>query len=66
MTNREKMIQTNEYDFLIRIQNNLENTVPILRDYCILDLITGRNIKCELPCKKCIQKWLNERENWEA
>lgn len=66
MTNREKMIQTNEYDFLIRIQNNLKDTVPTLRDYCILDLITGRNIKCELPCEKCIQKWLNKRENWEA
>ncbi len=70
MKNRDRYIlKVNEYDMLIKIQENIMDT-----GYnCILDGITGKKIKCPEEmrgkvgamsrlevCGNCIQKWLNE------
>lgn len=70
MKNRDRYInKVNEYDMLMNMQYNLTD---ICCD-CVLDIITGKKIKCPeemrgkigaqsrlAVCSKCIQKWLNE------
>lgn len=61
MKNRERLLNTNQYDLLIRMQNNLEKGMEI---YCILDIITGKLKQCNgMECEECIQQWLNEEEH---
>ena len=72
MKNRERYIlRVNEHDMLLNMQYNLMDCCC----NCILDIITGKKIKCpeEMKgkvgaqsrlaiCSKCIQAWLNEEE----
>ena len=64
MTNREKLLNTNLYDLLCRMQINLDNLLPSVEfNFCVLDLI-GVDIDAYCDgmgeCEKCLQKWLNE------
>lgn len=60
MKNRERLLRTNKYDLLLRIQSNLNKSEdPSL---CVLDMISGHRVECKPPCKNCIQEWLNEEE----
>ena len=55
MTNREKLIKTNIYDLLCRI--NLE--MPC---FCVVQAL-GEEEKpdtCDNNCDRCIESWLNE------
>lgn len=66
MTNRDKLLETNEYDLLVKIQEAMIDGCC-----CIIDAITGQCHPCKwydvshtaLPddCRDCIQKWLNEK-----
>lgn len=62
MTNRDKLLETNEYDLLVKIQEAMVGGCC-----CIIDAISGQCYPCKtdrtLPddCKDCIQKWLNEK-----
>lgn len=61
MTNREKLLNTNIYDLLVSIQDNIFQ--------CVLEAIEGHSIPCaydidccsqDANCKKCIQEYLNK------
>ena len=62
MTNREKLLHTNLYDLLCRMQKNGSD--------CVIEQITGtpQDERCEkhesgwvTQCKECIAAYLNER-----
>ena len=55
MTNREKLIQTNIYDLLCRINSQM----PC---FCIIQALGDENKPdiCDDKCDKCIESWLNE------
>lgn len=63
-TNREKILKTNLYDFLLSINNPYENA-------CIIENITGENIYDEneyrcwqtaypKDCAECVERFLNK------
>ena len=59
MTNRKKLLQTNEYDLLMKFNNRIRQDDP----FCIMELLTGNDVEdsCDyIACDKCIQDWLNE------
>lgn len=68
MTNRKWLhTQTNEYDLLIKAQEQLVTYAP----RCVLRLIDSKSNKCPMTfeefqkndtrkCSECIQNWLNE------
>jgi hypothetical protein len=71
MTNREKLLHTNIYDLLCRMQENVKNE-PFDRGLlpCVLFYVTGdANIyhcvdyyDCgKIDCNRCIEEWMNER-----
>ena len=64
MTNREKLMHTNIYDLLCRMQINLDNLLPSVDcNFCVLDLIgvdTDAYCDGEGECEKCLQKFINE------
>lgn len=56
MKNREKILNTNLYDLLIKMNDRIES------EQCIIDLLsTGVSdyLFCHGSCEECIQKWLN-------
>lgn len=62
MTNREKLLHTNIYDLLCRMQKNGSD--------CVIEQITGtpQDERCEkhesgwvVDCRSCIAAFLNER-----
>lgn len=63
MTNRKWMLEQNEYDLLMRFNNYMD----LFSTHCALELVAtedwweknGRST-CDLECKECIQRWLNE------
>ena len=66
MTNREKLMNTNIYELLVKIDGRLP-------EYCILMVVPGGYDDCPknsispydprwCSCEECIQKWLNEEE----
>lgn len=64
MTNREKLLQTNLYDLLCRMQKNGSD--------CVIEQITGmpQGERCEkhesgwvTQCRECIAEYLNERSD---
>ena len=62
MTNRLRLLKTNEYELLLRIQGymNYFNS-----DMCILEAVMNMPIpmdECSGNCRECIQKWLNIEE----
>jgi hypothetical protein len=67
MTNREKLLKTNEYDALLKMQENL-NAANVRGDTpCIMDVLGvadsyERHLRQD-NCEECIQKWLNEEES---
>lgn len=59
MTNRERLIKTNEYDLLVKIQKCLHESIC----RCILDTISDKYVACKSSsCEECLKKWLNEEE----
>lgn len=63
MTNREELININEYDLLLRIQSYMDagHEVP-----CVIDAVSGNGNqwKCQggiNKCSECIQQWLNAK-----
>ena len=66
MTNRDKLLETNEYDLLVKIQEAMVDGCC-----CIIDAISGQRYPCKWydetdralsdDCKDCIQKWLHEK-----
>lgn len=63
-SNREKLMNTNIYDLLCRMQENLARSDLsrcALDRRCILDIITGKEEDCYADnCPECIAEWLNE------
>ncbi len=62
MKNRQKLLKTNEYDILLRMNARLESLEPSL---CVLDLLENKPITGECPvnvkdCEDCISQWLNK------
>lgn len=57
MTNRVRLLQTNEYDLLLRAQQKLDK-----HGLCVLLLVGEADIKarCSGLCELCIERWLNE------
>lgn len=63
MTNREKLLQTAEYDALCRMNANLRTNKAFAP--CIMTALGEkvRMVRClehEADCDKCIADWLNE------
>lgn len=64
MTNRDKLLEANEYNLLCDIQLGF-----MRKDVCVIDAITQSLYPCSKrdkedfkTCKECIQKWLNREE----
>ena len=54
MKNREKVLNTNLYDLLVKMNNRLNC------EFCIIDLISDKESPlCIADCDECIQEWLN-------
>lgn len=63
MTNREKLLQTAEYDALCRMNANLRTSKTFAP--CIMTALgekvrMARCLEHEADCGKCIAEWLNE------
>ena len=62
MKNRQKLMKTNEYDILLRMNARLESLEPSL---CVLDLLEDKPVTGYCPvnvkdCEDCISQWLNK------
>lgn len=70
MTNRKKLLKTNEYDTLVRMNENMSIAGGRI---CIVDVLYGgpddspkranyiiNRCKTYCDCEKCIAAWLNE------
>jgi hypothetical protein len=60
MKNREKLLNTNIYDFLMQINAKLDRFGSRL---CVLDLLRINPVadaECIANCEKCIAQWLNK------
>ena len=71
MTNREKLIKTNIYDILFRLNQNIYRlnsnnfTTENKCNGCIIGYLTNselahRKLACEEKCDLCILQWLDE------
>ena len=69
MTNREKLLHTNIYDLLCRMQENIEKFYVSSDDngenICIMDILNAgmvgvRHRVADGNCKKCIAAFMNE------
>lgn len=64
MTNREELLNTNEYDLLLRIQSYMDSRREVS---CVIDAVSadGSVWKCidggAGKCSECIQQWLNTK-----
>lgn len=61
MTNRQKLIQTNIYDLLCTLHDNMLDMFA----FCIMEVLPGKYEECPYEwdkhnCGECIQNWLNE------
>lgn len=61
MTNREKLLNTNIYDLLVKMNDNM------ITSMCVLDLFVDGFVACpkcettnDFNCNECIQKFLNK------
>ena len=58
MTNREKLIQTNIYDLLCRINRSC------FPESCVVTALSGevspQECEAQINCERCIESWLNE------
>jgi hypothetical protein len=62
LTNRQKLIQTNIYDLLFRLNQNilgLDNAENCIMSY-IKDGRKSKKIECDKRCVLCISLWLDE------
>ena len=62
MTNRQKLIQTNIYDLLFRLNQNilaLDNAESCIMSY-LRERKIHKKIYCDHKCVSCISLWLNE------
>lgn len=65
MTNREKLLQTAEYDRLCAANENLLQALYRDERACVMTAVgePNRNYRCKEyhpDCKECIRVWLNE------
>lgn len=63
MTNREKLLKSNIYDFMCNMNKNLAEVNP--NGACIMKALNANySYKCgytwEYSCSECIANWLNE------
>lgn len=58
MKNRQRIMKTNLYDFLMTLNSNIQR----IYKGCILEALTGNKINCDQNCDKCMQEWLNKEE----
>lgn len=68
MTNREKMLQTAEYDLLCAANENLLQALYRDERACVMTALgePNRNYRCKKyhpNCPDCIADWLNEEVN---
>lgn len=64
MTNREKLLHTNLYDLLCRMQKELDDRLVVELNFCVLDLLgvdTDAVCDGEGYCERCLQAWLNSK-----
>ena len=61
MTNREKLLNTNIYDLLVKMNDNM------ITSMCVLDLFVDGFVACpkygtmsDFNCNECIQEFLNK------
>ena len=63
LTNRAKLLQTNEYDLLMKMNDNLVySTRECDIRHCIMNALYGNSVMpfvCPMNCELCIQSWLN-------
>lgn len=59
MTNRLKLLNTNMYDLLIKMNNQIKQKDDIL---CVLNIIESHPVECpaDKTCEECIQHYLNQ------
>lgn len=59
VTNRLKLINTNMYDLLLKINDKIKKKDGM----CVLDIIEEKPVKCPSgkTCKECIQDYLNQK-----
>lgn len=61
---RAKLLQTNEYDLLMKVNDNLaSSTGECDIRHCIMNALYGEDkvpFMCSGDCDSCIQSWLNE------
>lgn len=65
MTNREKLLQTAEYDMLRRMNANLRTSkafAPCIMTALGVKMRSVRCMKYNSDCAECIREWLNEEE----
>ena len=66
MTNREKILKTNTYDLLCRIQRSLSESGGKISGLCIIEDLEGKARPCPdensfgKGCELCIADWLSE------
>ena len=61
-TNRDKLVQMNHYDLLIKIQKYLNKG-----GLCVLDSLSNEKQPCIIndgkrDCETCVQTWLNRKQ----
>lgn len=61
MTNRQKLIETNIYDLLCTLHDNMLDMFA----FCVMEILPGKYEECPYQgdkhrCGDCIQNWLNE------
>lgn len=65
MTNREKLLQSNEYDLLCRMNENIRNFTSPCNPCIYIAFGAKRRLqrcgKFNNDCKECIAAWLNEK-----
>lgn len=69
MTNREKILQTAEYDRLCRMNANLRTIKAFAPCIMVALGMKMRSVRCmehKADCGKCIADWLNEEVDEDA
>lgn len=59
MTNREKLLNTSEYDLLCRMNENLKDRQYMTNALCCILNTFRYNGECDKECDACIAAWLN-------
>ena len=63
MTNRDRIMKTNLYDYLAKMADKAEKE----KDVCIMTLLPNGLLSCpgndkSIPCRDCVGRWLDMEE----